>query len=86
MPKRKRGQKRKPVFLRLAFKRETKDAAKEYRKNPGAKAFGFINCKIEEKRKGRKNSSDKSMNRTVFSEAKAEIIPGEKKIPSFLQG
>ena len=37
------------------------------------------------KNSGQKNSSDKSVIKTVFSEAKAEEFPEEKKIPLFLR-
>ena len=85
MPKRKRGSEKKTSVLTARVQTETKDAAKEYAKKSGESLSAFINATIEEKLKGRKNSSDKIIDRTVFSEAKAEEFPGEKKIPLFLR-
>ena len=83
MPK--RGSEKKTSVLTARVQTETKDAAKEYAKKSGESLSAFINATIEEKLKGQKNSSDKSVIRTVFSEAKAEEFPEEKKIPLFLR-
>ena len=83
MPK--RGSEKKTSVLTARVQTETKDAAKEYAKKSGESLSAFINATIEEKLKGQKNSSDKSVIRPVFSEAKAEEFPEEKKIPLFLR-
>ena len=83
MPK--RGSEKKTSVLTARVQTETKDAAKEYAKKSGESLSAFINATIEEKLKGQKNSLDKSVIRTVFSEAKAEEFPEEKKIPLFLR-
>lgn len=68
MPK--RGSEKKTSVLTARVQTETKDAAKEYAKKSGESLSAFINATIEEKLKGQKNSSDKSVIKTVFLKPK----------------
>lgn len=81
----KRGSEKKTSVLTARVQTETKNAAMEFAKKNGESLSAFINATIEEKLKGQKNFSGKSIDRAIFSEGESEEFSREKKSPLFLR-